>query len=74
MKKVITVLAVFAMVFVLVGCRGNDANICRECGSSCRLVSHTRLTSAHRGATDYYYYSYECIECGYTFTIVNTKQ
>lgn len=73
MKKVITVLAILVMVLALAGCSNSDVNTCRECGGFCKLTSHTRVTSGHREAKDYYYYSYECTECGSTFTLVNTK-
>lgn len=73
MKKVIMVFAILVMVLVLVGCSNGDVNTCRECGSPCKLTNHTRVTSGHREAKDYYYYSYECTECGSTFTLVNTN-
>ena len=72
MKKVITVLAILVMVLALVGCSSN-VNTCPECGGFCKLTSHTRVTSGHREAKDYYYYSYECTECGNAFTLINTK-
>ena len=55
MKKVITVLAILVMVLALVGCSNSDVNTCHECGGFCKLTSHTRVTSGHREAKDYYY-------------------
>ena len=73
MKKVITVLAILVMVLALAGCSNSDVNTCRECGGFCKLTSHTRVTSGHREAKDYYYYSYESAESGKDSTIINTK-
>lgn len=73
MKKLIAVIvSVVAVLLFITGC-SNQSDRCSECGGSYKLTNHTRLTSDHKEAHDYYYYTYECVECGHEYTLEIAK-
>lgn len=73
MKKLVAVIvSVVAVLLFVTGC-SNQTDRCSECGGSYKLTNHTRLTSDHKEAHDYYYYTYECVECGHEYTLEIVK-
>ena len=69
MKKLIAVvIGVIVVLLFITGC-GSHTECCPECGGNYRLVDHTRITSNHKEAREYYYYTYGCVECGHEYTI-----
>ena len=73
MKKLVAVIvSVVAVLLFITGC-SNQSDRCSECGGDYRLTNHIRLTSDHKEAHDYYYYTYECVECGHEYTLEIAK-
>ena len=42
---------------------------CEFCEGACTLFNKTACTTDHKEAPSYYYYTYECSQCGNKFTI-----
>lgn len=72
MKKVFAFLSVLVMVFLFTACNGGS-NKCPECGGTYTMTDHQRLTTGHKEAHDYYYYTYQCVDCGHVEKIKYVK-
>lgn len=72
MKKLIAAIVVVIVALLFTGCN-NQSDRCAECGGAYRLTNHIRLTSDHKEAHDYYYYTYECVECGHEYALEIVK-